>query len=1096
MFTAERNQIKTKQMKPSLVIYSLIIFILLCFTSTIQSQTVRINEIMAGNSSVLADYEQDFTDWIELYNEGNASVNLSGWSLSDDQDHTDKWKFENVTLGPDKYLIVFASGKDKVMENGEIHCNFKLSRQGEYLGLYSANGTMVSEISPAFQEMNNDQSLGLMDSNWVLFSDPTPGSANNSKPGRFIDQPIFSHEHDYYDNPFQLIIANQSSSGTIYYTTDGSEPSRFDKSYTKPLEISSTTILRAKTIDSDGSESRTTTRSYLFVEDIIHQSNKPSGYPSNWGNYVELSGSAIADYEMDPDLTADPNMAERIKEALKSLPVISLVSDKDNFFSRTQDAENGGIYIFTGPPGNEIGMDWERPVSFEYFDPNDTSSLQVDCGIRLHGGHSRRPEKCPKHAFSLKFRSKYGPSRLEYKLFQDTPIKSFDDLTLRAGFGNTWVHWTSEERERAQYLRDTWSKDTQRDMGYPASHGNFAHLYINGMYWGIYNPNETVNGEFASSYFGGESDDYDIIKDLSETVEGNRVVWSEMFSLANKGLESDEDFYFIQGKNPDGTRNPEYISYIDIENLIDYMLLNFYGGNTDWDHHNWVAIRSRKQIDIGFQFFAWDQEHVLKSLEENTTGEFNASCPSHIFQRLTENKTFRRIFADRVLKHCFYGGLLTPEVNAERYLSRSDVMEKAIDAESARWGDYRRDVHAYHSSGPFALYNKDEHWIPAKNFLLDNYFPLRTDMLIEQLRQAGLFPELDAPYVLINGKNTFNEFIKKGDRLQVRANEGTVYYTIDGTDPVHWENGKGTPSANAKRFGSTIVLDQSVWINARAYSNGEWSALQDKFLGIIEDYDAIKITEINYHPVSESGNSDNYEFVELKNTGTATLNLKGLKFIDGIDFEFKYDYPLQPGQFAVLASNTNKYNQRYGKPASGEYSGNLANDGELLVLVNAIGDTICMVEFSDNDEWPVLADGFGPSLVPTDFNPVGSQNNANSWRASLFENGSPFGDDKEDYTKNNELTIGNGFVNITGFPNPFNEVVMFDIEADLNSKLNLTIYNAQGAKVTNLISNGGTERLTWDGTNASGNNCPAGLYIVKVNSSNQLVKTFKLIKTR
>src|SRR5690606_30904654 len=98
---------------------------------------VVINEFLASNNSGLVDQDGDRGDWIEIRNRGQQAVNLSGWSLSDDQDNPGQWSFPPVTLQAGGYLIVFASGKDRAPTSGQLHANFQLSRSGEFLGLFN-----------------------------------------------------------------------------------------------------------------------------------------------------------------------------------------------------------------------------------------------------------------------------------------------------------------------------------------------------------------------------------------------------------------------------------------------------------------------------------------------------------------------------------------------------------------------------------------------------------------------------------------------------------------------------------------------------------------------------------------------------------------------------------------------------------------------------------------------------------------------------------------------------------------------------------------------------------------------------------------------
>jgi hypothetical protein len=629
---------------------------------------------------------------------------------------------------------------------------------------------------------------------WVFYN-PSASATNllgrsltdDSTDSQALPAPHFSVKHGFYDAPFTVTITCDSSSAKIYYTTDGSAPSESaGMLYGTPVSIATTTVLRAVAVQPGLQPSTITTATYLFLRDVINQPNNPPGYPSEWGPYTAIPGTAIADYEMDPEITQDPEYGPQLGEALLSLPTMSIVTDKNSLFSKSTDPETGGIYIYTGPPeaGDVPGLGdgWERPASVELFTRDGSEDFQADCGLRLHGGHSRRPEKDPKHSFRLVFKIKYGSAKLDYPLFGDDAVSTFNTITLRAGFGNTWTHWHHSERVLAQYERDVWAKDIQLALGHHSGHGCYVHLYLNGIYWGLYNPTERIDREFAVSYLGGNDADYDVIKDNTQVVDGNINAWNRMMSLARAGLADNQNYQRIQGNNPDGTPNPNYEAYVDVVNLIDYMILNFYGANWDWDHHNWIAVRNRVEPGKGFEFFSWDAEHILEDVSSNILDENNSNCPSELFQRLRENEEFRRLFADRVQFLCFNGGVLTPEAAVDRWMKRANQIKLAVIAESARWGDYRRDVHQYEPAGPFALYTP-KYWHDQQNFLINDYFPNRTSTFINQLKQAGLFPRTTAPSFLINGQQMAQKTIKAGDVLTMSAPSGTIYYTTDGTDP-------------------------------------------------------------------------------------------------------------------------------------------------------------------------------------------------------------------------------------------------------------------------------------------------------------------------
>ena len=799
-----------------------------------QTKTVSINEILASNETILADEDGDYSDWIELYNASQDPVDLTGWYLTDDEADPQKWSIPGIDIPSNAYLLIFASGKDRNTSGSELHTNFKLSAAGEYLALFNPEGISATAFTPSFPAQQPDISYGFMNGAYISFSEPSPGTTN-IQAGAILPPPQITVNHGIFENPFDLEITSGFEGADIYYSLDGSTPVvGKGKFYASPIHIDSTTIIRAVAVLNDTLYSEVITRSYLFLDEVIRQPNNPEGYPSAWGPYTDFGGTSIADYEMDPELIADPAFAATVKEGLESLPTISLVTDMAYLFSHSTDQETGGIYIYTGPPlsNTEYGMGrgWERPASLEYFNMEGTESFQVNCGVRIQGGHSRRPEKSPKHSFRLVFRSKYGPSKLHYPLFKDQDATTtFNNIVLRAEFCLSWVHHDHIQRTQATFQRDIWSKDTQRAMGQPSSHSEYAHLYINGIYWGIYAPSERLDGDFAASYLDGAPEDFDVIKDYQEEVDGESKAWNRMMEMANAGLISNVAYQQIQGNNPDGSQNPNMESMLDVTNLADYMLINFYGSNTDWDHHNWAAIRNRVKPGTGFKFLCWDSEHLLKTVSGNNLRENNDYCPSRVFQQLRQNETFLQLFADRVQRFCFNGGLLTPESAVDRWNTRTDQVEKAIPVESARWGDYRRDVHPFQTSGPFDLYNYEDYWLPQERFMLDTYFPERTAVFLDQLKSAGLFPDLDAPDFFVNGHPYPGTQVEKGDEITMTSKQGVIYYTTNGTDPIDWgfmDNVSGLELITDDAVKYVLVPKSNMgtqWASKLDYDDSSWA---------------------------------------------------------------------------------------------------------------------------------------------------------------------------------------------------------------------------------------------------------------------------------
>ena len=559
---------------------------------------------------------------------------------------------------------------------------------------------------------------------------------------------VFSHQHGFYDEPFALTIeADVEGDATLRYTLDGSEPTASSAVYDgTPLDIGGTTIVRAAIFGGDLRLTPVSTATYLFISDILRQSNTPPGYPSTWGSYTTISGTAKADYEMDPEMTDDPTLRPKIIEGLRSLPVVSIATDPGNLFSHENDSVRGGIYIFTGPPvGDATGHGWTRPASVELIQPpgGDATDegFSVSCGLRLHGGHGRLPEKNPKHSFRLVFKEKYGPKTLKYPLFGDDQPAKFDQLVLRCHFGNSWQHWDSGNRKKAQYTRDVWARRLQNSLGRTSVNARYVNLFLNGMYWGLYNLAERVDDQFGKDHIGGEKADVDVIKieesggNHFESSEGTLAAWYRMTRLA--GIVGGSGSVFLAGDGtlisaPDEAYAALKDSLLDIPAFIDYMLINHYAGNTDWDHHNWYALRSRGADCKGFRFLCWDSEVILENVQENNLTKDNGyNYPTGIFHNLLHNDDFARQYLRRAKELLAPDGLMGQESVVALWDSLHSVIASALYAEAARWGDYRRDVHQYTSKGQ--LYTVDNQYAAERKRLLTEYFPKRSDIVLGQI---------------------------------------------------------------------------------------------------------------------------------------------------------------------------------------------------------------------------------------------------------------------------------------------------------------------------------------------------------------------------
>ena len=655
-------------------------------------------------------------------------------------------------------------------------------------------------------------------------------------------QPSFTKKHGLYDRKNLVVsIISSDPEAEIHYTTDGSIPTAQSTRYKSPIVLTKTACLRAVEVKDEVVTSSVTTATYIFVSSVLSQQGTPSGYPEEWGPYCQISGTAKADYDMNPTMTQDKELQPHIIAGLSEIPILSLVTDKDNFFSHDTDPDTGGIYIYTGTPvGNNIGRGWERPVTAELMGGPQEHDFTIDCGVSIHGGHGRLPEKNPKHSLRLKFKKDYGAGKLTYPLFDRERTEDFDQLVLRCHFGNSWQHWSSQGRNYAQYSRDLWARNMQGKMGHAHARGLYVHLFINGLYWGLYNIAERVDDTFGKKHFGGKKDEYDVIKQEEEggnhieASEGTVDKWYQLFETA-KYAADDAYYYQLQGLNEEGEEDENVEPLLDMDNFIDYILINQFGGNTDWDEHNWYAVARRGDEPMGFHFICWDTEQIFESVNENILKLNTKGRPTQVFQYLMQNPQFLHRYMDRAHELLTNDGLLTEKGVVTVWDSLYHTIENAIYDEAARWGDYRLVVHQYSSKGKY--YDVDNYYMAERNRLLSNYFPTRSEIFLEQLVKQGWYSRSEAPQLLVNGEPVSTDTLTCEDELSFATN-GKIYYTIDGIAPVSWAGGdqKGHLTTSAKTYTKGNINEKLThdgqWISVRAIArnNSEWSpAIQQRF---------------------------------------------------------------------------------------------------------------------------------------------------------------------------------------------------------------------------------------------------------------------------
>ncbi|MHC4744461.1 MAG: CotH kinase family protein, partial [Planctomycetota bacterium] len=629
------------------------------------------------------------------------------------------------------------------------------------LAIHALNDNKNNEEFMILPELVSTSEAGSLQ----YFEPPTPGSHNVSGAAGAAREVWFSHERGFYTTGFHLTLSTETVGAEIRYTTDGTTPTHTHGSVYvagSPIYIDQTTPLRAMAWKTGHVDSEVISHTYIFVADVITQSGWPGpGWPTGSVN------GQVMEYGMSTAITGSSTWGPQMDDALLAIPSISLATNFENLFDPST-----GIYV--NPGGH--GFAWERPTSVELINPDGSDGFHINAGLRIRGGYSRGTWN-PKHAFRLLFKSRYGEANLEFPLFEDEGADEFDKVDLRTSQNYSWSHGNSDHNTM---VREVFSRDIQGAMGSPYTRSRYYHLYINGVYWGLFQTQERSESVHAATYLGGDRDDYDVVKADWEfgrrmnAIDGDRDAFDRFWAEAIQDLSNMARYYRLQGMNTDGTRNPDYERFLDVENLVDFMALEYYTGDRDGPGsrygnrpNNTYGAYNRVNPD-GWKWFHHDNEHTLGagSAELNMVepltwagAENDYFNPHWLHEQLAnDNIDYRMKFADHVYKHYFNDGLLTVENARAAIQRRAAQIDMAIIAESARWGG-GRTKQTWLNEIDKLLYNTSD----------KRLISTRVPTVIDQLKAVGWYPAIEAPVIESGGE------VPAGYGLSMVTRGGTIY---------------------------------------------------------------------------------------------------------------------------------------------------------------------------------------------------------------------------------------------------------------------------------------------------------------------------------
>lgn len=604
---------------------------ILCLHQGLYAQ-LAINEVMASNAtSTSATINNE--DWIELYNSTTSAIDLGGYFLSDDIENPFLWQFPSGSvISARGYLLVYADGL-----NQNLHTNFKLSKKGEKLLLANRQGFILDTFEFPYQLTNVSYGRKRNEASVMgYFTLPTPGVANDLTMAIGISpSPVFSVSGGFHSGTQSVEIATSSPGARIFYTLDGTEPSMSSTPYLGPLKIIKTSALRVRTYQEGFLPGPVVTQSYFINEPV-------------------------------------------------NLPVISLVTDPDHFFS-----DETGIYVqgtagvegyCTSVPHN-VNQDWERPVNIELFEKDGTVGLNQMAGAKIFGGCSR--VRFPMKSLAFYARKEYESASFNYKLFPDRKSEEYENFILRA----------SGDDQPSTMFRDALTQTVVKDViDVDVQAYRPVVLYINGEYWGIHNMREKINEHYANDNFDANPDSVDVLKrnpaDSWNVVHGNAHHYNAMIDyLKNNDISQPAHYEYI-------------CTQMDKDEYINYQITQIFFGGQDWPGNNIKFWRSREKPYDRWRWVLYDMDHTFSDpysniMEEATEVDCacdwpNPSWSTYLFRRMLENGSFREEFIQRFFLYA--GSHFSRERIHGIINSLQAVIAPEIPRHIERWGGQKTNT--------------------------------------------------------------------------------------------------------------------------------------------------------------------------------------------------------------------------------------------------------------------------------------------------------------------------------------------------------------------------------------------------------------------
>ncbi len=562
--------------------------------STAAHSQVVVNEFSASCDTVSIAGHQ--CDWVEVFNSGDKTVNLKGYSISDNPKNPQKYTIDDdVEIYPGAFQLILCNGLGKGLNAG-----FKLSSDGtEYVVWSDPDGNVIDNIQ--VPKLPRDYSYARITDGadeWAVFDVSTPGVFNNMKKP-LAPTPTFDRQAGFYNSNINVAISCDNPNATIYYTTNGAWPTTASNVYTSPISVSASKVVRAVAVVPGMKTSKTASASYF------------------------------------------------IKSRYIDIPVVSVSTDHKNFYD-----DRVGIYVAgtNGITGNcqdqpkNWNQDWERPVHVDIFDEQKNLVISQDCGIKITGSCSRGNDM---KSLRIIARKEYGDNRFRYKFFDKKPITEYKSIVFRNG-GNDFGGTMLRDALITGLVGESLNVDVQ---GYQP-----AAVYLNGDYLGLHNLREKVSTHYVEENYGANADNVDLLENNALVIDGSNAGYKELCEYARSHDLSIQANYDYVASQMDISNFIDYWCaqiYIDNEdwpnNNIKYYRTN--GVNSKW---RWILFGC--EFSCGIYGGQPSVNSVHHSIDPNTGRLGSSQWGGELMRNLLNNNGFRNQFIQRmsyVIDHTF-----------------------------------------------------------------------------------------------------------------------------------------------------------------------------------------------------------------------------------------------------------------------------------------------------------------------------------------------------------------------------------------------------------------------------------------------------------